>query len=174
MTWKIEHYCSGNRADCSGGQQVSRESQATVSDDCQPQEACNAQTQQCALAIECGDTYCDDSTGLCWMSKDTVGLYSQSGAKTYCSGLNFAGSADWYLPTNDEARGLMEGCPEDYCDAGEGPGVSGCYWPAGMGSCSQNLWLDNNMSSYWVVQNAMIGTAFGDYKARCVAPWPGH
>lgn len=176
MTWEIDHYCRGDRADCSGGKQVSRESQATIYDNCQSEELCNPNTNECSQALECsGDTYCDESSGLCWMSKNSVSTYTQAEAKAYCEGLTFAGSSDWHLPTNDDARSVTRGCNSDFCQAAEGPGISGCYWPTEMGSCSANLWLDNTMSGYWVPTNAAIGfTAFGDYHVRCVTAWPGH
>lgn len=175
MTWEVDHYCRGDRAECSGGKQVSRESQATISDNCQAEEICSPDTQACAQALDCsGDVYCDESSGLCWMSKDSMAIYTQTEAKAYCADLTFAGTSDWRLPTNDDARSVSRGCDgADLCSVGEGPGITGCYWVTEMGPCANSLWLDNTMSGYWIPRQGAIGyTAFGDYNLRCVTALP--
>lgn len=171
MTWKVEHHCAGNRSDCSGGTQDVRDENATLFEFCASGTVCDPGTQACKERIDCGNTFCDSSSNLCWMASDSSQAFSQQGAIDYCNTLNFAGSLDWRLPTNDEARSVRRGC-SDFCDVGDGPGVDGCYWPTEMGTCTENLWLDNTSSGYWVPANGAVGyTAFGDFKVRCVADW---
>jgi hypothetical protein len=82
---------------------------------------------------------------------------SHGEAMTYCENLSWGGYEDWYFPNIDEFRTLITGCPatepggsclvahdcaadnscgETYCAGcsdSAGPGVDGCYLPAGLG-----------------------------------------
>ncbi len=100
----------------------------------------------------------DETTGLVWQDppRDSVGNGVDFwAAADYCAGL---GDGGWRLPTIDELRSLIRGCPAtelggecaisdpecldsgdpgcwgetgscDGCTSSEGPGESGFYWP---------------------------------------------
>ena len=107
-------------------------------------------------------TWTDDATGLTWQvpTEDAVQL-NLAQAEAYCEALAVGGSDDWRLPTIDELRTLIRGCPEtetgglcpetDACTAPNppcyddigcigcasregGPGLDGCFWPEEMGT----------------------------------------
>jgi hypothetical protein len=175
MSWQVDYFCPGNSPNCTGGAVVSRQAQATAFAPCDANEICSASLDQCVEAVQCSsEAYCDPDTGLCWMNEDSAYTYTQAGGVNYCNGLDLGGSQSWTLPTNAQAQGLMEGCASDFCDAGDGPGLNGCYWPTGMGTCSNNLWLDNTSSTYWIPVNASISIATGSYRVRCVTPMSGN
>jgi hypothetical protein len=103
----------------------------------------------------------DPQSGLSWVnSSDNLPLMQQENAENYCATLVLGGYEDWRLPTIDELRTLVRGCPgtqpdgtcnigeddcliwscrDDSCD-GCSPGYfssGACYWPKVMfGQCS--------------------------------------
>jgi hypothetical protein len=110
----------------------------------------------------CAGGWLDPSSGLCWQNPPDDTLRTWDDATAYCAGLSLGGygPGSWHLPTIDELRSLIRGCPDAMtgdittcnwsdgcpvcasCTRGEGP-ASGCYWdPSLRGSCSY-------MSPYW-------------------------
>jgi hypothetical protein len=97
----------------------------------------------------------DDGGGLIdpnWQNADAIeGTWNWQEAKDYCDSLEHGDQADWRLPTIDELRDMIDGCPEtdtggecrltgeclddfdcnvfcEGCDERRGPGDDGCYW----------------------------------------------
>lgn len=104
-------------------------------------------------------TWSDPASGLTWQVPSSAFEGTWAHATQYCDGLVLDGHDDWRMPTIDELRSLIRGCPDtetggacretDACTGagptcydGElclgcatraGPGVDGCFWPPEMG-----------------------------------------
>jgi hypothetical protein len=175
MTWKVDHYCKGDRADCSGGQTVDRRSAATVAQNCSSSETCSS--GQCVAALQCSSSvFCDSSAGLCWMTADTATDINQDDAKVYCNNLTLAGSSDWSLPTKTQFKTItrLGTCSSPPCPGHQGPGLDGCYWPIEMGRCDNQLWTSDSAFA-WIVEEAfetMTIPSLTNYRIRCVVPGP--
>ncbi len=111
-----------------------------------------------ANPLTCTDGICTDSdSGLEWQQQPTSGTITWNDAKLHCQDLTLDGGG-WRLPTIDELRSLIRGCPgamaggpcgvtddcvgtcQDLCCTScvehQGP-ANGCYWPSELqGSCS--------------------------------------
>ena len=136
-------------------------------------EECNGLDDDCDKAVDeegvCEDEqpssgseimWTDPASGLTWHNPGSKsGEMSWEDARQYCTSLSSSGGG-WHLPTIDELRSLMRGCPATEtggtCNISEndcldiscwdsscvecpddGPGTAGCYWPAEMqGDCS--------------------------------------
>lgn len=115
------------------------------------QDCSGYDTNECVAAdfTDNGDgTVTDTRTGLRWQ-KNSGGAMSFDEAVAYCQDLELAGFLDWHLPTIDELRFLIRGCPAtepagscavhdgcafdcwsaacDGCNTGQGPGPDSCY-----------------------------------------------
>jgi Protein of unknown function (DUF1566) len=99
---------------------------------------------------ECAGGLFDTETLLCWQNPPRNSGSTLSVASKYCETLKSAGHTNWYLPTIEELRSLLRGCPatepeglcrisnnspwENHdkechtCMALEGPSFEGCYW----------------------------------------------
>ena len=102
--------------------------------------------------------------------------YTQDDAKLYCIGLTFQGSSDWTLPTRDELKTVTRGCNTgSFCNVGQGPGISNCYLPIEMKTCSVKWWT-TDPADVWYGDQGWWGMDIPSltYNVRCVAPWPGH
>ncbi len=118
------------------------------------------------------DTVLDHATGLLWERAGNLQYTSHESAIMYCNNLSLAGFDDWRLPTIDELRTIIAGCPATMpggsctasdpgclgescrpsacwsCENGKGPGYSGGYycdsdvWAAGMG-CGGYVWTSS-------------------------------
>lgn len=137
------------------------------------QEECNGLDDDCDKEVDeggvCQDEqpsngdevlWTDPTSGLTWYHPGNKGSeMSWESAKQYCTALSSNGGG-WHLPTIDELRSLVRGCPATEtggsCNIGEddcldiscwdgtcvecpddGPGTAGCYWPSEMsGECS--------------------------------------
>ena len=107
-------------------------------------------------------SWTDAKSGLTWQNPPAGEKLEWDEAKKYCDNLNLAGHTDWRLPTIDELRSLVRGCPpiesdgdcnitdggclayscrddscyDTGCSSGEGP-ADGCFWPGDLeGKCS--------------------------------------
>jgi hypothetical protein len=111
-----------------------------------------------------GNGWLDEDSGLCWQDPPIFELKYDE-AIGYCDVLEIAGLDDWRLPTVEELRTLVRGCPgsepggtcpvdnettvmeyDGYaglcsgCEDFLGPGQAGCYWdPALGGECKEYL-----------------------------------
>ncbi|MBN1543848.1 DUF1566 domain-containing protein [Candidatus Woesearchaeota archaeon] len=56
--------------------------------------------------------WCDPDTALCWQYEPPATTYALPDAIAYCDGLELDGSTEWRLPTIDELRTLVRGCPD--------------------------------------------------------------
>ena len=108
---------------------------------------------------DCAEAWYDPASGLSWAVLPSVdGEMNWQSAADFCDAMALCGDDDWRLPTVDELRSLVRGCPDtetggacevtDYCATpdcwnsacdscafDEGPDA-GCYRPAEMeGSC---------------------------------------
>ena len=146
------------------------------------------------LCLLCGAifSYCspdssDQDSGLIWQNPAAVefdeeeGQMSWQDAIDYCENFSGGGYDDWYLPTVDELRSLIQGCPGTMtgggcgvtdaclsctcsnddcggCSGGYGP-TDGCYWGDEMSGPCHWYWsssapvLDcgNGISCAWRV-----------------------
>lgn len=112
----------------------------------------------------------DTGSTLSWESTPSAETHAQADARFRCDGLVLGGHDDWRLPSVDELRSLIRGCPvtepggacpasdpsclsstADTCNTDAclgcssaqngGPGGGGCYWDAALaGSCAEATW----------------------------------
>jgi len=114
----------------------------------------------------------DPKTGLVWQ-RDNASNLNFEAAENYCRSLNLDGEMGWTLPTIDELRTLMSGCPnsapggsckvtnscrssgcasDPVCSCGPqgGPGEKGFYWEPGVwrytGSSFGTFWSSTSRS----------------------------
>lgn len=173
MSWPVDSYCKGDRADCSGGQTVARQNAATLSRNCSASQECS--NAQCVAALECSSTvFCDSGSGLCWMNADSSTDINQDDAKVYCNNLTLEGNSNWRLPTRSEFSTITRGCASGPCPVAQGPGQGGCYWPIEMGRCDHQLWTSDAAFAWIVEEGVMTMTipSLTNYRARCVADGP--
>lgn len=113
--------------------------------------------------LDCeGDVCTDPQTGLMWQNgSDPSDTWAE--AVDYCENLVWEDYDDWRMPTVDELRTLLRGCPatesdgtygvvdecvestcwtEDCggCDYQGGPSVNDCYWPNEFGGNCWSIW----------------------------------
>ncbi len=146
-------------------------------------------SEDTALRQDGGSTllscWSDSSTGLDWQIQPHNESMKWSEAKAHCNSLNLCGNNDWRLPTIEELRGIIRGCPatksggtcnigpmdcmadscRDFscngCGYGDGP-ADGCYWPEGLlgkdGSFCHAYWSSSAVED----DEAMGAVEFGD------------
>jgi alpha-tubulin suppressor-like RCC1 family protein len=106
--------------------------------------------------FECGVvSWLDPESGLCWQQGVGNHIEDRAEAFDYCCRLKLGEHDDWRVPTIEELRTLVRGCPAseaggacgvdddgtrppdadlcDGCDEGAGAGNDGCYWPDDLG-----------------------------------------
>jgi hypothetical protein len=135
---------------------------------CDSGDYCIAGQYEELTAARCVGTWTDPTSGLKWLSSTAFFTYSRDDAVRYCSQIDIGGGG-WHLPTVNEFRTLLRGCPDTIeggsCNVGEGsclewscfavhecydcsyadgPGEGGCYWPIQM----QESCLENWTSSF--------------------------
>lgn len=124
---------------------------------CWPECTCQAGLCQGTVGnfqVPCNSTVIDPVSGLTWEMGTNLSVAFAT-AKTYCDELTLGGHDDWRLPTIDELRTLISGCPATMtggacaihdnchdascissacngCPAGQGPGENGLYLAAGL------------------------------------------
>jgi hypothetical protein len=108
-----------------------------------------------ALENACDGTVRDPATGLQWQQA-FGGSRKFADARVYCDNLATAGQTDWRLPSIDELRSLIVGCPataaggpcpiHDACAAlaCDGPDCAGC--PADAGGGPEGSYLDPGLA----------------------------
>jgi len=127
--------------------------------------------------FDCSGNVCtDNTTGLMWLNTQHGDLWGEASA--HCQNLDHWDYTDWRLPTVDELRTLMRGCPatetggscgvtaaclEETCadesclglDYGQGPGPDGCYLPEELDDFCDWYWssdaVADNDERYWVI-----------------------
>lgn len=148
----------------------------------------------CDPAAAPAGTWCDPISGLLWENPPGGTAVHWDVATSYCDGLSLGGHDDWAMPTINNLRSLVRGCPAtakggtcgvtdaclafacrnadcDGCAALAGPGTGGCYWdPALSGTCSW-YWssspFDPGPTAVWYVvfDTAYVGLDDVDYNA---------
>ncbi|MDD5307586.1 MAG: DUF1566 domain-containing protein [Deltaproteobacteria bacterium] len=144
----------------------------------------------------------DSASNLVWQVTPSGGKLEWQPAVDHCDGLTLCGHDGWRLPTINELRSLVRGCPDtqtggacgviDGCDiycwsmscagcsSGGGPD-NGCYWPTEIeGACDDFYWSSSSRadsSSYaWHVNfgKGQVDTyaTYYTYYARCVRSGP--
>lgn len=141
---------------------------------CTPGDPC------CNDAGEYEECFLDADNGLAWELVPMGGNPNVADAVAYCDALTLLGSGGWRVPTVDELRSLMRGCPQtrtdgacgltddcatvdcrdDACDGcidtpGGGP-AGGCYWDPNLhGECS-GYWSSTSAGGGfgWIVDYA--------------------
>jgi serine/threonine protein kinase len=138
----------------------------------------------------------DPTTGLTWENLPHGQSETWSAAAAYCNGLVLGGYDDWQLPTLDELRSLVRGCPKAMpggscampagragepaepcqCELMAGSGRNGCYWPAELqGNCA-SFWsaspFADDAPDAWFLNFGCAATEHGHqadtYYVRCV------
>ena len=112
--------------------------------------------------IDNGDgTVSDRGNGRVWQKKATIGYVDQQSASNACKNSTLAGRSGWRLPTIDELRTLIVGCPatmpEGSCDVVQGcttcwnKTCNGCTDWTGPGTdrCFIDPIFEGNCSFYW-------------------------
>jgi hypothetical protein len=184
QTRTLTQFCSGNSVDCNG---TTSPGNWTTSLDCSADQKCNGSSFSCVNTLGCGSTWC--SGGTCWtLNNDTKTL---AAAKSFCSSLNLGGNADWELASIDDYLAFDFGCngttgtattlpstchfganyDEGTLDCGscpdtKGPGNTGCYWLAGMGTCNRTG------EGYWSSSRSSFGQLGFDPKDNTVFFYP--
>jgi hypothetical protein len=133
--------------------------------DCTPGDPCCSTSG--ALIPNC---YHDPDSGLDWLNPPSTDLLNWAEAASYCASEATGGYQDWYLPTVDELRTLIDGCDKtetggacgvtneclesstDDClnDACRGCGlvVDDCYWDGDLtGDCNTYFYWSASESS---------------------------
>jgi hypothetical protein len=114
----------------------------------------------------------DPTTGLMWQNPQAPSSTQWANAVAYCEALVIGGFNDWRMPNLAELRTLVRGCPDSepgggcpigkdgcfaydckkdcvQCQANQGPGANGCYWPRQfIGTCSitqQGIWSNSSL-----------------------------
>jgi hypothetical protein len=120
-------------------------------------EGCSGARSTCDETVgECVEPeFCDVGPGLCWQNVPRALNSTWESQNEYCNTLDLAGSTSWRLPTIDELRSLVRGCPASEpggacaitetcthtttcvsgcggCSSLGGPGAGGAYWPEGL------------------------------------------
>ncbi|MCP4678467.1 MAG: DUF1566 domain-containing protein [Deltaproteobacteria bacterium] len=109
----------------------------------------------------------DPATELCWQNPPTDSEYNWNQAQAFCEALSRNGYNDWRLPSIDELRSIIRGCPAteiggecpvtegsgnddktDACDGCPPPSdVTKCYWnPVFGGLCGSYMSSSYNAS----------------------------
>lgn len=146
-----------------------------------PEERCIEETGLCGVP-SCNGGLLDLTSGLCWQNPSLDASFDWEGAVAYCNALDLGGHGpgSWHLPTIDEMRTFIRGCPEtetggscgvtESCPSAEcmersecigcpnfgGPGMGGAYWPEGVSgpSSSYCYWSSSDAegsSGAWAV-----------------------
>lgn len=150
--------------------------------------------------IDTGSVFADTGTGLEWQQTPTGGYMDWESAVIHCQNLQLDGSG-WHLPTVDELRSLIRGCPATEsggaceatnecltydvclsgcagCEVDAGP-AGGCYWREELGGRCWWYWtsssLDDRMGAYYIVFRLahVCGRSMDAFGlARCVRKSP--
>jgi hypothetical protein len=163
----IARKCSGSSAACDGATSTGS---WTTSTDCSNDQVCQASgsNYSCAAKLGCGSTWCNGA--LCWTTTNP-GKRTAPAAATFCANLTLAGESNWRIATIFEYFSILNGCDGrtgtarsgagtcrfvdnqfvdcTACPSDGGPGNSGCYWPAAMGTCDTS---DSATAGYWSAQ----------------------
>jgi hypothetical protein len=131
---------------------------------------CSGTNDCCDGCMQINGCWMDDVTGCAWEDPPLGGIHSWADSGAYCGALVLAGrgTGEWSVPTIDQLRSLVRGCPatesggacrvtdtcaDTSCDVdcdgctGGGPGAGGCYWDALLeGGCGL-YWSSTELSS---------------------------
>jgi hypothetical protein len=146
--------CNGQSASC-----LTESTGWDVKEACSQDEKCDEASFTCKPSLECGDTWCDPDTNLCWMRSLAQATMTWTEANEYCAELELKG-ATWRLPHANELAAVSRGCNGQAgtaqnasykstcrmsestwnyiectaCPVDEGP-TDECYWVTEFGDC---------------------------------------
>ena len=143
-----------------------------------------------------GTVWTDMTSGLMWEVRPSTEKMKYKDAVSYCRNQITGRMNDWRLPTIDELRSLIRGCPATQtsdsctvtdgchtynktcsgCTARSGPAKSGAFWPIEMQGSVFRYWTTKggagSANTYWNVDfstGALVGNYFLHLShARCV------
>lgn len=148
-----------------------------------PDVPCDFKTSANGIRNNCDGTVSDLDTGLIWqVGTGWASTYDQ--AVQTCKDLVLGTGVTWRLPTIDEMRGMVLGCPAtafggacqvsvanwqeasystvcDGCEVGTGPGVEGAFIDEAFGKQSTTFWSSTKVKAKYV----------GDKRAWYVQYW---
>jgi hypothetical protein len=142
-----------------------------------------------------GDVWKDPQSGLTWQVVPTATGMNFSEAKPHCGKLSLGGYSDWRLPTINELRGLVRGCPatqnggacgvtdsclsrncrKDICEGcsfNGGPGKQGIYWPSdlsGEGMCYLSSTVVEDSKDIGAEWSWGVDFGLGSIRSGCAA-----
>ena len=123
------------------------------------------------LAGREGGVWKDAQRDLTWQVSPTGGAMIWSAAKSHCASLSLGVSSGWRLPTINELRSLIRGCPATQqggscgvtdsclnsscwkdpckgCSNKGGPGPGGAYWPPELSGEVRWYWSSSPVADY--------------------------
>ena len=101
--------------------------------------------------------FIDKNTGLMWQDNRDARSVERawSGAKLYCSNLSLAGYNDWYLPTIDELKGIVDKSRSPAIKNGFKNIYSSNYWSSTASA--------NDIGRAWIMN---FGYGYSDYNGK--------
>lgn len=107
-------------------------------------DGCGGSCGQCDKGSKCDssgicvvETYADPISGLYWeLNPSSKTYWNFNDASVYCNTLTLGGLSDWHLPSLDQLRSLLQGCPGLDLNGGCGIGDACASWDCWTSACS--------------------------------------
>ncbi len=124
-------------------------------------DGCGGTCGECGEGLYCGsegqcepygEAWVDPISGLTWQVTPTGGLMFWSAAQIHCDDLVLAGLSNWRLPSINELRSLIRGCPATMTGGSCNIADDGCLAPSCQNSSCDGCELTKNLGKdgmYW-------------------------